>query len=1112
MEGFKNIIGSADDDILTGDDMANVIEGLADADTLDGGGGIDTLSYASSNAGVTIDLNRGTGDFDDQNNTIKTASGGHASGDKIRFGSFENVLGSSYGDTITGDDGVNTLTGGAGNDKLNGDDDNDILNGGSGGDTLDGGDGDMDTATYADATEGVTIDLSSVSESNNVTTIRNSGGQGDARGDRFIDIEKFIGSDHDDTFIAGPEVDNVDGRGGSNTISYQSSRDPVVVALSDSGIQDINQHESRENYNYAKGDILTNIDNIIGSNVNLSTKIHGDGDEFDDVLTGNSTANVIDGRGGDDSISGGGGDDTLIGGSGSDTLTGGGGTDTFVINGKDTITDFDGDKLIFGSINSSPRTLSLNYTVDDRQNITGITSGSHQVTFDPTTVTNLTADNFVFNQDGYVKLTDDSPAGGDSTRGNATFHGGEGDNRITGGSNMDTINGNDGDDTISGGAGNDTLNGGGGDDTIEGGKGADRLSGGETDDEVRGDTLSYASSGSGRLDVNNGTTRSGVTVSLQDNSVSGGVGTDAAPEGDNRETILGFEHIIGSRYNDHLTGGNGINVIKGGSGSDWLQGGGGGNHLEGGSGKDRIIAGSDDFLSYEGSGSKVNVDLSDAAERAFTDAEKGLFPELTEDSTENNAVIKVSGGDAAGDIATGFFNVIGGRGGDALTGDGQVNILYGRGGNDTLTGNDGNDMLYGEAGNDTLKGGMGNDTLDGGPGADTLDGGSDGRDAPGTDIATYASAMAGVTVDLSGGNGGKGDAAGDKFEGIEQYVGSNHADTFIAGKDADHITGGPGDDGADVNGATNKDTVSYIKSDKGVTVNLSTPDQGTDGEGYEKGDTLNNIENVIGSRYDDTLTASESNDSFVAGGRGDDILNDGSGGATNSNNNIYVFAPGDDADEINGFTVGDDVTAGRDQIDLSAFTRIASLEDLKDDISWANGDIRINLSNGDSIRLISQGTRDADFHGLTADNFIFYTKKISGNQGDRFDNEINGSSGANAIYGEGGNDTINGGGGNDEIYGGEGKDMINGGAGDDWLDGGSGDDTFVFEPGHGNDVIMDFEADDKIILKGFKNAAGEDLNDGISAQNGVIDLSEFGGGTITLEDYTGAVEIDYMVS
>ena len=104
--------------------------------------------------------------------------------------------------------------------------------------------------------------------------------------------------------------------------------------------------------------------------------------------------------------------------------------------------------------------------------------------------------------------------------------------------------------------------------------------------------------------------------------------------------------------------------------------------------------------------------------------------------------------------------------------------------------------------------------LDGGPGADTLDGGGT-RDTPGTDTATYASAMEGVTVDLSGGNLGRGDAAGDSFPGIEQYVGSNHADIFIAGDDPDHITGGP-------TGDTSIDTVSYARSDEGVTVDLTT--------------------------------------------------------------------------------------------------------------------------------------------------------------------------------------------------------------------------------------------------------------------------------------------------
>ena len=76
------------------------------------------------------------------------------------------------------------------------------------------------------------------------------------------------------------------------------------------------------------------------------------------------------------------------------------------------------------------------------------------------------------------------------------------------------------------------------------------------------------------------------------------------------------------------------------------------------------------------------------------------------------------------------------------------------------------------------------------------------------------------------------------------------------------------------------------------------------------------------------------------------------------------------------------------------------------------------------------------------------------------------------MYGEQGRDTINGNAGDDEIYGGEDKDTINGGPGDDWLDGGPDADTFVFEPGNGNDYIMDFTAGtgagaDKIDLSAF---------------------------------------------
>ena len=63
---------------------------------------------------------------------------------------------------------------------------------------------------------------------------------------------------------------------------------------------------------------------------------------------------------------------------------------------------------------------------------------------------------------------------------------------------------------------------------------------------------------------------------------------------------------------------------------------------------------------------------------------------------------------------------------------------------------------------------------------------------------------------------------------------------------------------------------------------------------------------------------------------------------------------------------------------------------------------------------------------------------------------------------------------------------------------------------------MDFEAGDKIILKGFKTADGSaDLTSGVTVgADGSIDLTDYGGGMITIEDYASGdtVTIEYMMS
>ena len=128
-----------------------------------------------------------------------------------------------------------------------------------------------------------------------------------------------------------------------------------------------------------------------------------------------------------------------------------------------------------------------------------------------------------------------------------------------------------------------------------------------------------------------------------------------------------------------------------------------------------------------------------------------------------------------------------------------------------------------------------------------------------------------------------------------------------------------------------------------------------------------------------------------------------------------------------------------DRIDLSAFSSIASMDDL--DISLLQGgtDTDIDLPNNGEITLYGVVPGD-----LTADNFIFHDRPVNGTsssnvlEGDLYNNTMDGKGGDDRMYGEAGRDTMMGGPGDDEMYGGEDKDILNGGEGDDLMDGGPG--------------------------------------------------------------------------
>lgn len=102
--GNDDLYGGRGNDQLRGDAGDDSLHGGTGNDKLDGGAGSDTVSYDDAASGVTVDL-------------LKGKASGSAIG-KDGLTSIENVEGSSFADTLTGNGGNNILAGGDGGDTL----------------------------------------------------------------------------------------------------------------------------------------------------------------------------------------------------------------------------------------------------------------------------------------------------------------------------------------------------------------------------------------------------------------------------------------------------------------------------------------------------------------------------------------------------------------------------------------------------------------------------------------------------------------------------------------------------------------------------------------------------------------------------------------------------------------------------------------------------------------------------------------------------------------------------------------------------------------------------------------------------------------------------------
>ncbi len=623
---IENVTGSAYADTLAGD---------ADANRLDGGGGVDWLSYAASDVGVDVRLRNGTG------------SGGHAEGDVIA--GFENIEGSDYNDIFGGDSQDNHLSGGAGNDGLWASSGDDVLEGGAGADRLFGGAGE-DWVVYWGSDASVTVNLGEGTgtgghaEGDTIAEVENVDGSG------FNDIlqgndgsNRLYGGDGNDELKGGGGNDVLAGGGGADQLDGGPGIDAVFYQASDSAVT-VNLGNGTATGGHAEGDTITNIEGIIGS-------------LYNDTLVGGDKNNQLEG---------GDGDDMLEGGNGADRLDGGAGLDTAVYRNSDA-----------------------GVTVDLGN---GTFSGGHAEGDIADNVESIEGSNYD------DVLTGDSSAnrlfGGE---GNDVLDGGEGIDQIDGGEGVDTVSystskdgmsisllrntvspnsintdmnevihnienviGSDYADSIWGDNGNNELYGGAGNDLLSGYGGTNKLFGGAGDDEL------WASSGVDQLVGGEGmdtvaywTSDEAVNVNLETGTGRGGYAES--------DIIIGVENIYGSNYDDILSGDNRNNRVYGREGNDELRGNGGNDVLEGGAGADRLEGGAGmDMASYNLSGTGVTVNLSDG----FT-----------------------KGGDAEGDS---FVNIEGLEGSfydDVLEGDGGANRLSGSYGSDILTGGEGNDVF-----------------------------------------------------------------------------------------------------------------------------------------------------------------------------------------------------------------------------------------------------------------------------------------------------------------------------------------------------------------------------------------------------------------------------------
>ena len=881
-----------------------------------------------------------------------------------------------------------SFTGGSGNDTVTGTAHNDTLNGAAGNDVLDAGAG-IATIDGGAGSDTLSMDLSATSLDINFDGVTAIGATGIALADgsTIKNIEK-IG-----TLSTGNGNDTLTVLGSAGNFQWNAGDGNDRLVIDFTGTATAVHSYQNTNYYY--------------------TDLHGSyAYDIESVsVTGGSGNDTLGGTAGDDTLNGGAGNDYLDGLAGINQIDGGAGSDTVSLDLSTSTADINFNAIT--ATQAAGITLSDGSSIKNVEHIGALSTGSGN---DTLTISLAQAQFTWYAGDGNDHLDVDYHT---ATSGiNAYVNGTDYFYIDTFGSYAYAIESV----TMTGGSGNDTLTGTTGNDWFEGNGGNDDLDGGDGID-----TAAYTRASSA------------VTVSLATGAVqnTGGAGNDS---------LINFENLLGSAFNDHLTGNSLANALDGGVGADILAGGAGDDSYyvdnagdvtteAAGQGTDTVFA----SLTWTAGDNIENVTLTGIRNNNATG--NGLANTLTgnvgnnilDGGTGDDIMIGGAGNDSyyvdtAGDIVTEGLNAgtdtvftgldyILGANVERLGLTGKASVS-GTGNElaNSLTGNTGDNHLYGQAGNDSILGGEGDDVLDGGKGADIMKGGvgndvyyvDNGEDAitesssQGTDTV-FSSVNYTLTANVENllltgfalngtGNASANSITGNAYKNV--LAGGDGNDIIDGGIGADTMSGGNGNDTYYVENV--HDVVSELAAQgtdlvySSISFSLATAGDTENltltgnADLTGTGNALNNI--IIANSGSDHLYGGDGNDT-LQGGIGNDTIDGGIGADTMKGgvgNDIYYV------DNV-GDVVTENVGEGTDTVNASVgFTLDHNTE---------------NLS--------LTGTANINGSGNALDNLLI------GNSGN---NNLFGSSGADTLMGGDGNDTLDGGTGTDTMIGGNGND------------------------------------------------------------------------------------------